>query len=521
MATPGDVDDWPPPDQLFEWLGENYLSRVSPSNTIVGVSALAVEQCYTRWYSLHRETVTKLDVVAMDLRTERADKASRAAVKCRNTGLERDVGRLEKEVKMLQEELIKAKEKSEAWALSYEKLVDLSNALRASAGNSSYGTQNTIDHNVQPRVPKVYDGSPDLTIVTTFLDEVENYARQGASRCPTATTDNQNMDTLWRFLSVKAFHWLEKEMKERDVKTIPPADSDYKIKWDDFKKLFKEQFVPEAADSVVWKEWHALRFNRNQVLKFNRRALELVEILGGSSAITRDHPLWEEYVRKLPEGAANDVIQEARLMRHLKNIDLTFSDMTEIVAKRTLPCRLAASSASFPSSHSAATNDFDCDPMDMSNIGSEARNIYHDKKCDRCNGFGHIARQCPTADTRNHGALFKQRLSSDQISTTSANGKGSRSRGGYEPRQVPRYETHLTRRQECSRYYEPHRPNLLKCFGGSNWRSPVQCDPVGSDRDLGRSRVGSQSVDTIDDLSIRPGDYFEGDWANGDGWKEE
>ena len=51
--------------------------------------------------------------------------------------------------------------------------------------------------------------------------------------------------------------------------TIPLTDSDYKIKWADFKKVFKEQFVPEVAVSVVRNEWRALKFNKNQVLKFN------------------------------------------------------------------------------------------------------------------------------------------------------------------------------------------------------------------------------------------------------------
>ena len=68
---------------------------------------------------------------------------------------------------------------------------------------------------------------------------------------------------------------------------IPLTYSDYKIKWADFKKVFKEQFVPEVAVSVVRNEWRALKFNKNQVLKFNQRALELIEILGGLLSSTR------------------------------------------------------------------------------------------------------------------------------------------------------------------------------------------------------------------------------------------
>ena len=64
------------------------------------------------------------------------------------------------------------------------------------------------------------------------------------------------------------------EGENRD--TIPPIDNDYKIKWADFKKIFKEQFVLEVAVSVVRNKWRALKFNKNQVLKFNQRVLELI-----------------------------------------------------------------------------------------------------------------------------------------------------------------------------------------------------------------------------------------------------
>ena len=109
------------------------------------------------------------------------------------------------------------------------------------------------------------------------------------------------------------------------------------VTWADFKKVFKEQFVPEVAVSVVRNEWRALKFNKNQVLKFNQRALELIEILGGSLSITRGDPLWEEYLRKLPEAAAQDVTQQPHLMRRVHKSELTLSDMMDIMAERTLP----------------------------------------------------------------------------------------------------------------------------------------------------------------------------------------
>ena len=181
--------------------------------------------------------------------------------------------------------------------------------------------QNTIVQKIKPFGPKRYEGSQDLEVVTKYLDEVEHYVRQGASMCPKASADNQNIDTFWRFLSVKTFRWFEKEMRAKGVDVIPPADNDYKVKWADFKKIFKEQFVPEVAVSVVRNEWRALKFNKNQVLKFNQRALELVEILEGSLSITRENQLWDEYLCKLPEAAAHYVTQQARLMRHVQNIN--------------------------------------------------------------------------------------------------------------------------------------------------------------------------------------------------------
>jgi hypothetical protein len=239
MSTSGGAVDWPTPEKLFEWLGENNLSRDSQSNAILGVTATAVEECYTRWYNFHRETVAKLDVVALDLRMATAEKKSVAALKARNAVLER-------ETIALREDSTKFREKTEGWAVRYEKLADSYDALRAAAGGTP-GVSNTIVHKIKPLEPRRYEGSQDLEVVTKYLDEVEHYVRQGGSMCPKASPDNQNIDTFWRFLSVKIFRWFEKEMRERDVETIPPTDNDYKIKWVEMKRVFKEQFVPEVA----------------------------------------------------------------------------------------------------------------------------------------------------------------------------------------------------------------------------------------------------------------------------------
>ena len=76
------------------------------------------------------------------------------------------------------------------------------------------------------------------------------------------------------------------------------------------------------------------------MLKFNRQALELITILGGSLTITCDYPLWEEYLQKLPEASANDISQQAGLMNILMNQQLTLSGMMDIAAERALPLPL-------------------------------------------------------------------------------------------------------------------------------------------------------------------------------------
>jgi len=48
------------------------------------------------------------------------------------------------------------------------------------------------------------------------------------------------------------------------VDTIPPIDNDYKIKWADFKKVFKEQFVLEVVVSVVRSQSHTLKFKKTR-----------------------------------------------------------------------------------------------------------------------------------------------------------------------------------------------------------------------------------------------------------------
>jgi len=138
-------------------------------------------------------------------------------------------------------------------------------------------------------------------------------------------------------------------MKKQGVDAIPPEEYNYNITWDAMKVLFKRQYVPERAISVIRREWYALKFSHQLVLSFNQRALELITILGGSLTITRENPLWEEYLIKLPEVTQNDISQQARLMDILGNgSQMTLSGMMDIVTARTLPFQPILSGSAFP-----------------------------------------------------------------------------------------------------------------------------------------------------------------------------
>jgi len=176
-------------------------------------------------------------------------------------------------------------------------------------------------------------------------------------------------------------------MKKQGVDAIPPEEYNYKIAWDAMKILFKRQYIPEWAISVISCERYALQFSCQQVLSFNQRALELITILGRSLTITRETPLWEEYLIKLPEATQNDISQQAHLMDILGNRDqMTLCGMMDIVDTRTLP--------------------FLPMPSNLTNIGSDELNaVVNDEfnavvdekvQCHRCLGFGHIRCQCST-----------------------------------------------------------------------------------------------------------------------------
>jgi len=297
---------------------------------------------------------------------------------------------------VLEHRLCKAEEETAVWKQRCDHLFTISEQTAKLQDRAP--SQNLIVQKIKPHEPKRFDGSQDLEVVAQFLEDVQHYVRQGGAVCQKASEDNQKIDTFWRFLTAKVFHWFENCIKKQGVDTIPPKDYNYNTTWDAVKVLFKRQYVPERAISVIRYEWYALKFNRPQVLKFNQRVLELITILGGSLTMTRENPLWEEYLIKLPEATQNDISQQARLMDILggnSQKQMTLSGMMDIVTARTLPFMSMLSGSVTQAQSPAGPPTAHGDPMDLGNIENDELNAVVDGKiqCHRCLGFGHIVRQ--------------------------------------------------------------------------------------------------------------------------------
>jgi hypothetical protein len=490
---------WPEPDELLSWFGEANLSRNERSE-VVAVSAEAIQKAYDQWHETHREASEKIAEL-QEVSTDKVDGPLKAKIK----RLERELRAARgdaNEIATLESQLLQAGKEAATWKQRCDqlftmnernsKILDMYEELKAKGTSGDTGAQNLIVQKIKPHEPKRFDGAQDLEVVAQFLEDVQHYVRQGGAVCQKASGDNQKIDTLWRFLTTKTFRWFEDTMKKEGVDTIPPKDFDYKITWEAVKVLFKRQYVPERAISVIRREWYALRFTRQQVLSFNQRALELITILGGSLTITRENPLWEEYLIKLPEATQNDIAQQARLMDILGNgSQMTLSGMMDIVAARTLPFLPTLPSSSTPQPRPLG-NAMDGDPMDLTNVENDELNAVVDNKvqCHQCSGFGHIARQCGTPSTTNRGGQVKPRGEQEggrrgagRDGGRDVGREGGRGGGREGGPQNKRYES----RQPL--YQQPYRSNQ------PNWRT------------------SAKRVNVVDDPEMKSGAYFDGAWA--------
>jgi len=493
---------WPEPNVLFEWIGEADISR-DQNAAVVAVTGAAVRESYAKWYETHQVASIRIHELEKEVDEMKNDKGKAPALKNRIKQLEKElraarsdpIGIADLEHQLLEsqgevievkERLLKAEKKANKaqlqvteWKERCDRLIDNSGTRLDSGTGAGVGAgaqQALVVQKVRPLEPKRFDGVQDLEIVTRFLDEVEHYVRQGGAVCAKASKDNQHIDTAWRFLSTRAFQWFENAMTKLGVNAIPPDNYEYGITWEQVREAFKKQYVPESAVSVIRKEWHSLKFNRTQVLKFNRRALELITILGGSLTITRTNPLWEEYLQKLPEATANDISQQARLMNVLMNQQLTLSGMMDIAAERALPF-LSQVPTSMSTAPTTATAEYLPEPMDLSNVEKEELYAVDEKvQCHRCQGFGHIARQCGTPNT--------------SIRTTAWRPRGTDSR---QPQRES--QRHELSRNGTSMTARNQQPNRRQTQPTRSWRPPPK------------------RVNTVDDAETGTGSYFEGGWA--------
>jgi len=213
------------------------------------------------------------------------------------------------------------------------------------------------------------------------------------------------------------------------------------------------------------------------------------------------------------------------LMRRVHKIELTLSDMMDIMAERTLPYLLPKPLSDTPRVASTpmvttSTADYG-DPMDLSNM--EEPELYTvdeaSKRCFWCLGFGHIAKQCPTPSSSIRPAQFRQRQQNG--SHSQPDGSHSQADGSY------------SRRDEGCLHREGHwqwrRELPSQCPPAP--RQPMQRSPTSRRQDLSLTQKGlgkagklymvgeDQHVYAVDNLEAGSGTYFEGSWDDEDEWE--
>jgi hypothetical protein len=317
------------------------------------------------------------------------------------------------------------------------------------------------DHLVDHK-PVLLTGAKDFETVATFLGQVEHYVEQGGGAFPDRLTDpdgrsfelsrdDKLVDTFWRYVNREVLDWFK---RATNIARLPPHQHSYRLSWDQPCTLFKDYYVPKIAKSVIRTQWRELKFTKNDMTGFNKRAYELVKLLGGSLELDResDSGLFEDYWLKLPDVAKNEIAQLERMWGAV-NKKVTLGDAMNLTNERYL--RMGSSGSTYLSTSDtsaagppaqqqvafqtgapvatypapphappappapAAQPYYGPEPMDLNAI---------DGKCFRCAKYGHKASECEQPDFRDRSHNWR---SSRGDANYRSRGNGQGSRGGY------------------------------------------------------------------------------------------
>jgi hypothetical protein len=310
------------------------------------------------------------------------------------------------------------------------------------------------DHLVDHK-PTLFTGAKDFETVATFLGQVEHYVEQGGGAFPDRLTDpdgrsyelprdDKLVDTFWRYVNREVLDWFK---RATNIARLPPHQHAYRISWEQLCTLFRDYYVPKIAKSVIRTQWRELKFTRNDMTGFNKRAYELVKLLGGSLELDResDSGLFEDYWLKLPDVAKNEIAQLERMWGAV-NKKVTLGDAMNLTNERYL--RMGNSGSTYlstagaeapsagpptqqyatppiappvlPTSTAIAQPYYGPEPMDLNAI---------EGKCFRCGKYGHKASECEMPDMRERSHNW--RSSRGGGDNQRGRGYGAQARSGY------------------------------------------------------------------------------------------
>ncbi|KAA8895438.1 hypothetical protein FN846DRAFT_996845 [Sphaerosporella brunnea] len=254
--------------------------------------------------------------------------------------------------------------------------------------------------------PPIFMGEPKLKLVQAFIEKLEHYVRMGGTALPAnAELDNKLMDTAWRFFGGRVYEWFQAwwtTRPETDGQTIPTPNGQYRTTWKEFQEACRLRFVPEVAVTLVRKELSEMKFNVK-------------------TSFTRNDALYDAYVAKFSEALQAQIGASARMQKKLApTLPFTLDDAMELVAEAYAEGGTGAAKQTINTAISRTLNDMGGpQPMDLSLAKSTSIT------CFRCKGIGHMAKNCPSSDTRERSSEWKSKdRGSEQKSRDSKEQKG-------------------------------------------------------------------------------------------------